>query len=275
MALSFLRRRGVGVVEIFGVIGGAVRVPVYNRLIDALARDRRLKAVVVDIDSPGGTAAGSEVLYTSLRKVAQTKPVVAYIRGMGASGGYYLSCAATRVVATPTSLVGSIGVIYLRPVLQDLMAKLGVSLSVYKGGHLKDMGGFWRSPTSEEDAKFTELIDEIYDSFIKAVAQGRGMEEDKVREYATGEVITGRRAQEMGLVDELGDFDHALDIAAELGRTRRRPVWIRPRRPLMERMMGGFGGGGAAQGLISELEGLLAGGIYYIAPPYVMGGFRE
>ena len=275
MALRFLRRRGVGVVEIFGVIGGAVRVPVYNRLIDALVRDRRLRAVVVDIDSPGGSAAGSEVLYASLRKVAQEKPVVAYIRGLGASGGYYLSCAATRVVAIPSSLVGSIGVIYLRPTLQDLLAKLGVSFSVHKWGHLKDMGGFWRSPTSEEEAKFKELIEEIYDNFIKAVAHGRGMDEDKVREYATGEVITRKRAQEMGLVDELGDFDRALDIAAELGGARPRPVWVRPRRPFMERMFGHFGGAGMAQGMLSQLEGLLAGGIYYIEPHYLPGGFRD
>ncbi len=274
MSIPFIQRRGIGVVEIFGAIGSNVRVPLYNRILESLSQSRRIKAVVVDIDSPGGTASASEGLYYSLMKVAQVKPVVAHIRGIGASGGYFISCAATRIVATPSALVGSIGVLYLRPVLQELLAKVGVSFSVYKGGHLKDMGGFWRSPTSEEESKFKGLIDEIYDNFVKAVADGRHLEESKVREYATGEVFTARRACELGLVDELGDFDRALDIAADLGRTRRRPIWIRPRRPMLERLLGRPTGKSTVETLIPELERLLLGGIYFIAPPYVPGGSR-
>ena len=207
MALPFLRRSGVGVVELSGVIGGGGRVREYSGIFDGFRRDKRFKAVIVEVDSPGGTASGSELLYHSLARVAQEKPVVAYIKGTGASGAYYVSCAATRVVALPSSLVGSIGVLYLRPVLQQLLQKLGVSFSVYKGGRLKDMTGFWRSPTPEEEGRFNALIDEIYDNFVRVVATGRGMDEDRVRELATGEVFTGRGAKERGLVDELGDFD--------------------------------------------------------------------
>ncbi len=269
MPIPFMGRSGVAVMEITGVIGGGARVPAYSRILEALRRDRRYRAVLVEIDSPGGTAAGSEALYHSLSRVAREKPVVAYIRGTGASGAYYISCAAHKIVALPSAMVGSIGVIYLRPVLEQLFQKLGVSFSVYKSGLFKDMSGFWRSPTDEEGAKFAQLIDEVYGNFVQAVASGRRMEEEKVREYATGEVFTGRGAKERGLVDELGDFDTALDMATELGRTRRRPIWIRPRRPLLERLVGRVGGPGVTEGVSWELERVLMGGLYYMWPQNV------
>ena len=271
MEVPFLRRGGVGVVEISGIIGGGLRVPVYSRILEGLRTDRRFKAVVVEIDSPGGTASGSEVLYHGLLKVAREKPVVAYIRGTGASGAYYISCAATKIVALPSALVGSIGVIYLRPVLEQLLQKLGINFSVYKGGRLKDMTGFWRAPTSEEEGKFKGLIDEIYDNFVRAVATGRNMDEDRVKEVATGEIFTARGAGERGLVDELGDFDNALEMAASLGRTRPRPRWVRPQRPFLERFVGRIGGPVVAAGIVSELERVLTGGLYYMATPYLPG----
>ena len=275
MAFPFRGRSGVGVVEMSGIIGGGLRVPTYSRILDSLRTDKRLKAVIVEIDSLGGTASGSELLYQSLQRVAKEKPVVAYIRGTGASGAYYISCAASKIVALPSSLVGSIGVIYLRPVLQQLLDKLGISFSVYKQGRLKDMTGFWRNPTSEEEAKFKGLIDEIYDNFVRAVAGGRNMEEEKVREFATGELFTGRGAKERGLVDELGDFHTALDIATELSGARRRLIWVRPRRPMLERFVGRVGGPGVTAGIVSELERVLMGGLYYMAPPYLSGDFRD
>ena len=271
----FMKRSGVAVVELFGTIGGGVRVPVYSQLLDGIRRSKRIKAVVLDIDSPGGTAPGSELLYHSLSRVAREKPVVAYVRGIDASGAYYISCAASKIVALPSSLVGSIGVIYMRPVLQQLLEKLGVSFSIYKEGHLKDMTGFWRSPTSEEAGKFQGLVDEIYANFVGAVATGRKMDVDRVRELATGEVFTGRGAKERGLVDELGDFDAALEIAAELGKARRRPIWVRPKRPFIERMFGRSYGSGLLAGIGPELERAMMGGLYFIAPSYYTGSLRD
>ena len=134
------------------------------------------------------------------------------------------------------------------------------------------MGGFWRSPTSEEEGKFTGLVQEVYENFVNVVASGRGMDADRVRELATGEIFTGKGAQQTGLVDELGDFDTALELAAGLGETRRRPIWVRKRRPLLERLVGGrIGGPGAAEGIVTKLEGLLMGGLYFIAPQYLPG----
>jgi len=272
----FGSRTGVAVVEVYGIIGARVRAPVYTRLFDAVARSSRLRALLLDIDSPGGSASASEVLYHSLRKVGKTKPVVAYVRGTGASGGYYLCCAASKVVALPTALVGSIGVISVRPVLEQLLGKLGMQVAVFKGGRLKDMGGFWRSPTDEESMKYQELITEIYDNFVAVVAQGRHMEEGKVREVATGEVFTARRGQALGLVDELGDFDRALELAAELGETRPNPLWLRPRRSLADRFMGRASSPAPGmEALAAPLQRLLAGGIYYLEPSHLLDAGTE
>ena len=147
MLFRISRRTSVAIVEIHGVIGNHVKIPEFSRLIDSVAGNQRLKALLLDIDSPGGSATGSEVLYRAIQRVAEEKPVYAYVRGMGASGGYYLACAASKVYALPTALVGSIGVIYLRPVLEQLLPKVGVDFSAYKSGGFKDMTGSWRSPT--------------------------------------------------------------------------------------------------------------------------------
>jgi len=270
------RRGGVAVVEIHGVIGTRVRESVYARLFDAIGRNKQYKALLLDINSPGGSATGSDLMYHSLQKVAQQKPVVAYVSGIGASGGYYLCCAASKVVALPTALVGSIGVIYLRPILEQLLGKVGVELSVFKGGRLKDMTGFWRSPTDEESERFQGLISEMYDTFVSVVAQGRSLEDSQVRELATGEIYTARRGHEMGLVDELGDFDLALNLAGELGNVRPKPRWIRPKRSFSERLTGRVGNRPPGLGLLSaETLRLLSGGMYYVEPSMMLGDFSE
>ena len=206
MPFGFGRRSGVAVVEIHGVIGNQVRIPAYSRIFESAARNKSVRAMLLDIDSPGGSAAGSEVLFRGIRRVAEVKPVYAYVSGLGASGGYYLACAASKVYALPTALVGSIGVIYLRPVLEQLLSKIGVKFSVFKSGEFKDMTGFWRSPTDQESVKFQELINEVYDNFVAVVADGRSLEETKVREMATGEIMTAQRGIGLGLVDQIGDF---------------------------------------------------------------------
>ena len=273
MPRIFRRSSGVAVVEVHGVIGTRVRESVYSRLFAEVAASDRYRALLVDIQSPGGSAAGSELLYHSLSKVAARKPVVAYIRSMGASGGYYLACAANRVTALPTTMVGSIGVIYLRPILEQLLGRVGIEFSVFKGGRFKDMSGFWRSPTDEESGKLQDLITEIYDNFVAVVAQGRSLEEDAVRELATGEVFTARRGKELGLVDQLLDFEQSLELAAQLaniGQNKARPHWLRPKRTFSERLMGRpasqYHGLDRLGLLAPELQRLLAGGLYYLEP---------
>ena len=265
MALPIPRRSGVGILEVFGPIGSGAQVAEQARLLEVARTSKHIKALLLDIDSPGGSVGGSELLHSKLERVAKTKPIVTFIRGLGASGGYYLSCATNRIVTLPSSLVGSIGVIYVRPALQDLLQRIGVSLSIYKGGRLKDMSGFWRSPTSEEDHKMEGIINEIHDNFIRAVARGRNMNLDEVRKLATGEVFTGHRAMSMGLVDEIGDFDRALELAAELGKSSNKPLWLRPKRTMAERLAGQFGHS-IAEGVTLELDRMITGGLYYKMP---------
>ena len=274
MPLRIRRRSGVAIVEIHGVIGNHVKTPEFSRLIDSVAGNQRLKALLLDIDSPGGSATGSEVLYRAIQRVAEEKPVYAYVRGMGASGGYYLACAASKVYALPTALVGSIGVIYLRPVLEQLLSKVGVDFSVYKSGEFKDMTGFWRSPTDRESEKFQELINEIFDNFVTVVAEGRSLDEAKVREIATGEIMTAQKGIRQGLVDEIGDFKDALEAAAEAGGCKPTPRWIRPSRSLSQRIFArsGFGQRSGGQALIEGLGRMMAGGIYYLEPGHITGG---
>ena len=274
MPLRIRRRSGVAIVEIHGVIGNHVKIPEFSRLIDSVAGNQRLKALLLDIDSPGGSATGSEVLYRAIQRVAEEKPVYAYVRGMGASGGYYLACAASKVYALPTALVGSIGVIYLRPVLEQLLSKVGVDFSVYKSGEFKDMTGFWRSPTDRESEKFQELINEIFDNFVAVVAEGRSLDETKVREIATGEIMTAQKGIGQGLVDEIGDFKDALEAAAEAGGCKPTPRWIRPSRSLSQRIFArsGFGQRSGGQALIEGLGRMMAGGIYYLEPGHITGG---
>ena len=274
MPFRIRRRSGVAIVEIHGVIGNHVKIPEFSRLIDSVAGNQRLKALLLDIDSPGGSATGSEVLYRAIQRVAEEKPVYAYVRGMGASGGYYLACAASKVYALPTALVGSIGVIYLRPVLEQLLSKVGVDFSVYKSGEFKDMTGFWRSPTDRESEKFQELINEIFDNFVTVVAEGRSLDEAKVREIATGEIMTAQKGIRQGLVDEIGDFKDALEAAAEAGGCKPTPRWIRPSRSLSQRIFArsGFGQRSGGQALIEGLGRMMAGGIYYLEPGHITGG---
>ena len=267
MPLPFRRPPGVAVLEIHGVIGSRVREPVYSRMLDAIASSNRFRALVLDINSPGGSASASDLLYHAIKNVAQRKPVVAYVRGIGASGGYYLCCAATKVIALPTALVGSIGVIYVQPILEQLLARVGVEMSVYKSGPLKDMTGFWQRPSDQAAEKFQSLITEMFDTFVGVVSQGRNLTDEQVRELATGEVYTARAGHEIGLVDELAGFGRALALAAELGNTRPRPRWIRPRRSLAERLTGRVDArqpGLAA--LSAEVAGLLSGGLYFLEP---------
>ena len=230
-------RDRIAVVELFGAIGGQIKSPAYEQIFASVARDAKIKALVLDIDSPGGGVPASDYLYRSALKVADKKPVIASIRGVGASGAYYISCAAHKIVASPGALVGSIGVISVRPALREVLERMGVGVSVNKSAEHKDMGAFWRDATPEEDAKMQALIDDSFSAFVGIVAAARKMDEADVRRIATGEVYWAPKARELGLVDELGDLDKALDLAAEASGAPRKPVYLRPRRSLRQLLL--------------------------------------
>jgi len=257
--MLFWARPRLGVVEVSGILGGGPRLVAYVRLLDGLRRSQRVKGVVLEIDSPGGLVTASDYLFTAASRLASQKPLVAFVRGMGTSGAYMLASAAHRIVALPSALVGSIGVISVRPVLPGLLEKLGVKFTVAKGGRLKDMGAFWREPNPEEEQKEQGLVLEYYEDFIRTVAQGRKLDPERVRQLATGEAFTARKGLELGLVDELGDLERALDLAAEMAKIPRRYFYARPPRSLRERLLGSF-----ASSLAQEAMGHLFNRFYYL-----------
>ena len=242
----------VAVVELFGTIGGQIKSNQYEHIFSNIAKNDRIRALVLDIDSPGGGVSASDYLYRSVLKVAERKPVIASIRGLGASGAYYISCAANKIIASPGAIIGSIGVISVRPALQQLLERMGVGVNVNKSGPYKDMGAFWREATDDEEAKMQGLIDDSYNTFVSIVAKGRNMDEAKVREVATGEVYWATKAKELSLIDELGDLDSAIDMAAEMAGAPRRPVFMRPRRGLRQLLMNPAGA--LVESIADEIE---------------------
>jgi len=224
-----------------GTIGVGIRAADWVPVMDGLRRRRRVRAVVIDLDSRGGSASASDYLHEAVHRLAATKPVVAFCGGLCASGGYLIACAANQLVVQPAALVGSIGVISVRPLAPELMQRVGVSMEVSKSHRLKDMGAFWRDPTDEERAKEQALVDEFYAMFLERVSAARRLADDRLRELATGEVFTGRQAVGNGLADRLGTFDDAVALAAELAGVRRRVRWVGPRRSLRARLLGPLG----------------------------------
>ncbi|HEY7294496.1 MAG TPA: signal peptide peptidase SppA [Dehalococcoidia bacterium] len=238
MNLALPNRPRVAVVEMYGTIGGHLRSRTYAPLFKALREERAVRALVLDIDSPGGSASESDYLYSLIRKVAARKPVVAFIRGTGASGAYFIACAAQRIVAQRSSIVGSIGVITIRPQMQELLDKVGIKVSVTATGPLKGMGLPFREESEQEKAKNEALVGTFFEHFLDVVAAGRRVSKETARGWATGEVFWAPQARERGMVDELGDLEHAVAVAAKLGEVpRKNVVTVRPKLPFPQRLL--------------------------------------
>jgi protease-4 len=230
----------VAIVRLYGPIAGGPRTADWVETIRHLTTDRRVPAVVIDIDSPGGSAPASDYLYLALSRLAKAKPLVAHVRGTGASGAYLAAMAARQIVVAPASIVGSIGVISAGPRLPKLLDRLGVRVEEHRAGRLKGMGAPWREDTDEESATEQQLVDAIYDVFVDRVAQGRHLERERVEELATGEVWLGSRAVELELADRVGDIDDAVEVAAKLAGVPALANPIRLRRPLFARLVDRF-----------------------------------
>ncbi len=246
-------RGRVAVLRLYGPIGGAARTAEWIELARRLRESKRVPAVVVDIDSPGGSATGSDDLFLALERLAAKKPLVAAIRGTGASGAYLAALAARRIVANPTAIVGSIGVINVAPRLPGLLERAGVTVSEHTAGHLKGLGAPWRDESASEAAKQQAIVDGIYDAFVARVARGRGLSPDQARKLATGEIWLGSEALELGLIDEIGDTERAIEVAAELAGVPARGAPVRIRRPLLGRLLDRFAAR-VATSLADEIE---------------------
>lgn len=188
-------------------------------------QDPDVKALLLVINSPGGSVVASDIIYNELKNIQM--PIVVLFGDTAASGGYYISMAGDYIIANPNTLTGSIGVISTFPNAEELLNKVGVEMNVVISGEAKDFGSMYREMTPEERAYWQSLINETYDGFVQIVAEGRNMSEEEVRALADGRVYTGRKALELGLVDSLGYEQDAINKAAVLGLISGEPRVIR------------------------------------------------
>lgn len=214
----------IAVIPVQGVIHSAEQNEWGTSMVDdikkalrAAAEDENIKAVVLAVDSPGGEVTASDIIYNEVLKVRGKKPVVVSMSSLGASGAYYIACAADWIVANETTFTGSIGVIIQSLNYQQLFNKVGLDSVVFKSGKFKDMLNGARQMTPEEKAYVEGMVQQVYGRFLGIVAHGRKLPEDALRNgLADGRILTGKDAAEAGLVDQLGYIEDAFTKAREL-----------------------------------------------------------
>ncbi|MEQ1845844.1 MAG: signal peptide peptidase SppA [Nitrospira sp.] len=191
-----------------------------------------VKAIVIRIDSPGGGVVPSQEIYNAVKQVRSkhNKAVIASMGSVAASGGYYIAAATDRIVANPGTLTGSIGVIMETANVEGLLQKIGVEGVVIKSGKYKDVGSPLRKMSTDERGLLQGVMDDVHKQFIEAVAEGRSLELRAAQALADGRIFTGRQAKEAKLVDELGDLEDAIQLAAEVVGIEGEPKVIEPRR---------------------------------------------
>ena len=196
--------------------GSAITPELVRDYLAKAEQDKSVKAIVFRIESPGGEIAPCQEILWEIERVGEAKTVVVSMGGTAASGGYYISTKADKIVALPTTMTGSIGVISQIMNIEGLLEKLGIEIETFKGGKYKDMYRGFREMTREEEEIMQGMIDEYYELFIEVVAEGRGLSKEEVRNLATGQIYSGTEAKELGLIDELGDLDTAINLTAEI-----------------------------------------------------------
>jgi len=229
----------LAVVEVYGVITSSDDVV---RQLKKYREDRSIEGIILRVNSPGGAVVPSQEIYSEVRNTRDTKPVIVSMGSLAASGGYYVSCGGTRLVANSGTLTGSIGVISEFFQLHGALDKLGIDVKIIKSGKLKDAGTSSRPMTKEDEKYFQSLMDEVHHQFMAVVEKERGLTEKEVLELADGRVFTGEQALEHRLVDTLGTYEDAIKIAAEIAGIDGEPALVVERKrtrwwlPVVEEM---------------------------------------
>jgi len=208
-----LGENDIAVVDIEGVLTKSK--PVVDRLL-RIKKDDSIKAIMLRINSPGGGVGPAQEIYSELLKLRNKKKIIASMESVAASGGYYIACAAHKIVANPGTITGSIGVIIEFANIEELLGKVGLKSVVIKSGRYKDILSPTRTMTPEDRALIQGVIDSVHNQFIEAVAKGRNLPKEKVVKIADGRIFSGEQAKALGLVDQLGNFQDAIDAAAKM-----------------------------------------------------------
>lgn len=217
--------QSVGVVEIEGTIFDSK--PIIQTL-RRFGKEDNIKAILLRIDSPGGSVAATQEIYTELLRFRGKKPIIASLGTVAASGGLYVAAAADKIVANPATVTGSIGAIMQTYNVENLLGKVGFQSVVIKSGRYKDIGSPTRPMTPEELALLQEIVNELKDQFVQDLAKGRGLEKEKVAAVADGRIFTAVTAHKLGLVDSLGNFEDAVETARKEAGLEKRPRLIYP-----------------------------------------------
>lgn len=217
----------IGVIEIIGPIVDSKKI-IHN--ISEFRDSQAVKAILVRVDSPGGGVGPSQEIYREIRKTTADKKVIVSMGGVAASGGYYVAAGADGIVANPGTITGSIGVIMGYTNFEALMEKIGLSAVVIKSGEYKDTGSPTRQMTAEERALLEQVAGQIHGQFVADIATGRKLDIEQVEALANGQIFTGQKAHDLGLVDRLGNFEDALAWAGELGGIKGKVQTVYPER---------------------------------------------
>ena len=210
----------VGVIPIEGIIGDSGEI---IDQINEFADSNGIRAVVLRIDTPGGSVAPSQEIYQAVRELRKKKKVVVSMGSVAASGGYLIAVAADRIVANPGTITGSISAVMHYANVEELLKKVGVRSSVIKSGKFKDIGSPVREMTAEERSLIQGIVDDIYDQFVRTVSENRKIPLSKIVRLADGRVFTGRQAKELGLIDDLGGLQDAVLLAGRLSGMKGKP----------------------------------------------------
>lgn len=217
----------IGVLEVKGVI---LESSEYLKAIEELREREDIKAVVLRVNSPGGSVGAVQEIFEELKVLRKIKPLVVSMGEVAASGGLYLSLSGQKIFANPGTITGSIGVMIQLPNLEKLMEKIGISAEVIKSGPYKDTGSVFRGLTSEEKKYLQEKVELLHQQFIKAISEERKIPLDKVKTFANGKIYTGEEALNLGLVDALGNFYRAVDEAKRLSGIKKAFLIFYPRK---------------------------------------------
>jgi protease-4 len=208
--------------------------------IKGYVKDATVRAIVLRVDSPGGGVVPSQEIYEQVKKAKTVKKVVVSMGSVAASGGYYISAPADRIIANQGTITGSIGVIMVVPNLKGLLDKVGIKTEVVKSGKNKDLASVFRGIGPEERAIIQGVMDDVHEQFIEAVSEGRKLPIEKTRAIADGRIFSGRQAINVGLVDEVGDLEYAVKSAAKLAGIEGEPeVVSKAEKGLLSRLLEG------------------------------------
>lgn len=211
---SFFAGDRVGLVRIEGGIFESDEI---IKQLEGFRKDSDIKAIIMRINSPGGSAATSQEIYHAAKKAAAEKPVIASMESVAASGGYYVALGATKILANPSTITGSIGVRMEHVMLKDLLNWARIHVETLKSGKFKDMGSVDRPLTPEERVLLNTILEDIHDQFKEAVVESRNIDRAQIDKIADGRVFTGREAFALKLVDKLGGYIEAVELAKEMG----------------------------------------------------------